>query len=257
MGTPEDLREWVSFEDPAEQRMWVFDLTLLTSRYHCIWGCGCRGLGASPDRPHRRGCCIDGAFLADDGDAERVTAAVELLRPEHWELMSMSQRRGGPMYREASGRWRLRRHRSGCILLNRDGFLGGTGCALHTAAVDLGLDPLDLKPEICREMPLRRVDYDEAPGWVRSVVGEWRRRNWAARPGSDVGWWCTAAREAFTAQQPLYRTMQAELVSMVGEEVYLLLVGHIKERGGRSVVPHPAAPPPSPALRRPTKKRRK
>jgi len=259
MGAPEDLREWVSFEDPHEQRTWLFDLTLLTSRYRCIWGQGCRGLGAPAQAAHTRGCCLDGPYLADEEDAERVTEHVAGLQPEHWELMSLATRRGGPMYRDPSGRWRLRRHKSGCILLNREGFLGGVGCALHVAALDRGRDPRAYKPEVCSELPLRRVDYDDGPGWVLSVIGEWRRRDWAARPGSDEGWWCTEVREAFCGQQPLYRTMQPELVSMVGEDAYLLLVEHIKARGSRQVAPHPAAPPPAPpsSLRRSSRRRRR
>ena len=39
----EPVREWVSFEDPAEQRTWVFDVTFLLSRWACLFGGGCQG----------------------------------------------------------------------------------------------------------------------------------------------------------------------------------------------------------------------
>ena len=29
-----EVREWVSFEDPEEERTWVFDATFLRSSYH-------------------------------------------------------------------------------------------------------------------------------------------------------------------------------------------------------------------------------
>ena len=44
----EDLHEWVSFEDPEEDRTWVFDLTYLTSPWRCIFGAGCEGVLTCP-----------------------------------------------------------------------------------------------------------------------------------------------------------------------------------------------------------------
>lgn len=35
MPPPDDLHEWVSFEDPDEQRTWLFDVTFLTSNWPC------------------------------------------------------------------------------------------------------------------------------------------------------------------------------------------------------------------------------
>ena len=48
---PEDAHEWVSFEDPHEQRRWVFDVTFLLSNWTCIYGAGCQGVltGPSPE----------------------------------------------------------------------------------------------------------------------------------------------------------------------------------------------------------------
>ena len=45
---PDDLHEWVSFEDPDEERTWVFDLTFLTSAWSCIYGNGCQGVLTGP-----------------------------------------------------------------------------------------------------------------------------------------------------------------------------------------------------------------
>ena len=39
---PDDLHEWVSFEDPEEDRTWVFDVTFLLSAWSCIYGTGAR-----------------------------------------------------------------------------------------------------------------------------------------------------------------------------------------------------------------------
>ena len=48
---PEDLHEWISFEDPDEHRTWVFDATFLRSNYRCIYGDGCLGIldGPAPE----------------------------------------------------------------------------------------------------------------------------------------------------------------------------------------------------------------
>ena len=47
-GPPADAREWVSFEDPDEERTWVFDVTFLTSNWTCIYGNGCQGVLTEP-----------------------------------------------------------------------------------------------------------------------------------------------------------------------------------------------------------------
>ena len=41
-------REWMSFEDPAEERTWVFDVTFLLSPWTCIFGAGCQGVLTGP-----------------------------------------------------------------------------------------------------------------------------------------------------------------------------------------------------------------
>ena len=46
--TPPDTHEWVSFDDPEEDRTWVFDVTFLLSRWRCIYGQGCQGVLTGP-----------------------------------------------------------------------------------------------------------------------------------------------------------------------------------------------------------------
>jgi hypothetical protein len=47
-GCPIDLHEWISFEDPDEQRTWMFDATFLRSNHRCIYGEGCQGVLDGP-----------------------------------------------------------------------------------------------------------------------------------------------------------------------------------------------------------------
>ena len=58
-----------------------------------------------------------------------------------------------------------------CIFLNRPGFAGGPGCALHRAALERGQAPMDLKPDVCWQLPLRREDTADPDGSVTSTVG--------------------------------------------------------------------------------------
>ena len=45
--SPADAHEWVSFEDPAEERTWRFDVTFLLSHWECVYGT------VLPGRTHR------------------------------------------------------------------------------------------------------------------------------------------------------------------------------------------------------------
>ena len=76
---PHDLHEWICFEDPTEQRTWVFDATFLRSNYRCIYGDGCQGVLDADATELEQGCCSYGAHFVDDDDVadvvERVRAA--------------------------------------------------------------------------------------------------------------------------------------------------------------------------------------
>ena len=55
--------------------------------------------------------------------------------------------------------------------------------------------PLDYKPDVCWQLPLRRDDREDDDGHVTSTVGEWGRSGWG-EGGAEFHWWCTEAREA-------------------------------------------------------------
>jgi len=46
-----------------------------------------------------------------------------------------------------------------CIFPNRAVFDGGAGCALHLAALDSGESPIDSKPSVCWQLPIK-VDWE-------------------------------------------------------------------------------------------------
>lgn len=239
--SPEDLHEWLSFDDPEEDRTWVFDLTFLLSRWTCIYGQGCQGVltEAAPELEH--GCCSYGAHFTGDRDRQRVEQSIERLTPEHWQLHGVAERKGGPLVRDRSSSWRTRVHDGACILLNRPGFHAGAGCALHHAALVEGERPLDRKPEVCWQLPVRRVDSTDEVGHVTSTVREWKRRDWGGG-GTDFHWWCTESAEAFVGGSTVLSSMEDELVEMVGRPVYERLLDAVAQRCARTtVLPHPAA----------------
>ena len=82
----EDMHEWLSFDDPDEDRTWVFDVTFLTSAWTCIFGRGCPGVltEAAPELEH--GCCSYGAHFSDEDDIADTIAMAAKLTDEQWQF---------------------------------------------------------------------------------------------------------------------------------------------------------------------------
>ena len=127
-----------------------------------------------------------------------------------------------------------------CIFLNRPGFPGGAGCALHRAALERRQRPLDVKPNVCWQLPLRREDSESDNGHVVSTIRQWDRRHWGAG-GAEFHWWCTEAPEAFVGQDAVYVGMRDELVELVGRPIYERVARYLRSRqhGGTVPLPHP------------------
>jgi hypothetical protein len=231
--------EWISFEDEEEDRTWVFDVTFLLSRWSCIFGRGCQGVltGPAPELVH--GCCSYGAHFTGPEDVARVEAAAATLDSHQWQFRRQGRARGVAKTTPA-GETVTRMVGDACIFLNRPGFAAGPGCALHQAALERDERPMDLKPDVCWQLPLRRDDRDDGDGHVTTTVSEWQRRHWGAG-GAEFHWWCTEAPEAFEGSEPVYRAMADELVALVGEGVYRRLAAHLDQRRrSRTLLPHPA-----------------
>jgi hypothetical protein len=234
---PVDLHEWMSFDDD-EGNTWQFDLSFLTSNWTCIWGAGCPGVLDDPAPELVQGCCSYGAHFADKADRKRVAKYAERLDDEQWQFRAESEVEGGAIFKNDEGDWVSRLHYGACIFLNRPGFPGGPGCALHRAALDHDERPLDWKPEVCWQLPLRCEESLDDNEHLTTTLREWKRRDWG-EGGLDFHWWCTDATDAFVGAEPVYRAMRDEIVELVGEARYARLVQHI-ERRGETLLPHPA-----------------
>ena len=229
----------MSFEDPDEERTWVFDVTFMLSNWECIFGRGCQGVLTGPAPELVQGCCSYGAHFTDKQDVKRVEAAAETLTKKQWQFYKQGRERGVVKTTKA-GEVVSRLVDGACIFLNRPDFPGGPGCALHGAALERGERPLDLKPEVCWQLPLRRDDQTRDDGHVVSTIAQWDRHHWGDG-GLEVHWWCTESPEAFVGKEPVYRYVRDELTEMVGMTVYAALASYLDRRAGKvTPLPHPA-----------------
>jgi hypothetical protein len=239
---PDDLHEWVSFEDPDEHRTWLFDATFLRSNYTCIYGCGCKGIAEQAEPEAMLGCCSFGAHFADDEDVARLERGFARLEPRHMQFHAKAVKRGylrrGDPDDDGNRPTVTRIVEGACIFLNRVGFDGDVGCALHIAAVEAGERPIDWKPAVCWQVPIRLEHSADESGHLTSRLREWKRRDWG-EGGADFAWWCTEEPDAFVGERPLYRSAKDEIVELIGESVYATMVVQL-ERPGWVPLPHPA-----------------
>jgi len=242
MATP-PVHEWVSFDDPDEDRTWVFDVTFLMSNWTCIFGRGCQGVltERAPELVH--GCCSYGAHFVDADDVRRVERFAQELTDDEWQFKKRAATKGVARTNK-HGETITRLVDGACIFLNRPGFRTGPGCALHQAALARGRHPLELKPEVCWQLPLRREDQVGDDGHVTSTVGQWDRRHWGAG-GEEFAWWCTESPDAFVGTTPVYKEMAGELAAMTGKKVHRTLEAYLDDlsRRVRVALPHPAVRP--------------
>jgi hypothetical protein len=152
-----------------DDTVWRFDTSFLTSNWTCIWGRGCLGIHAEPAEELGQGCCSIGAELTGVDEARRIGALADTLDPERFEHHGTARRDG--VFGDPTRRT-TRVVDGACIFLNRPGFAGGAGCALHLAAVEAGDSPIDYKPTVCWQLPIR-VDWEDGgrPGLRRGGAG--------------------------------------------------------------------------------------
>lgn len=213
---------------------WRFDRTFLTSRWTCIWGRGCVGILDEPAEHLGQGCCSVGAELSDEGEARLLSAMAACVPPERFQHHAEAD--AGGVFRD--GRRDATRVVDGaCIFLNRPGFEGGAGCALHLAAVDEGEPPRHWKPGVCWQLPVK-VDWEERPdGTEVATVRRWSRSDWGDE-GETMAWCCTEGERAYVGERPVVDSLADELDALVGTRVYVEL--------RRRLAPDPLGPTPPP-----------
>lgn len=232
-----DLHEWVSVD--VDGSTYVFDVTFLASDWTCIFGDGCLGVHAEPRPELVHGCCSHGAHFTGKADRRRVEGFAERLTDNQWQFRRKAAKLGGPIYRNEAGDVVTRTYEGACIFANRVDFPGGPGCALHAAALAAGERPIDWKPEVCWQLPLRLDHHLDDNGHITYTLREWKRRDWG-EGGDEFAWWCTESGEAFRGRRPVFEELADEIVELVGEAPYAALCAYLAARGSEVLLPHPA-----------------
>jgi len=238
-------RAWVEFDDPGDKtQRFKCDLTWLASRWSCIFGSGCQGIYA--DRPHD-GCCTLGAHFSDKADEKRTKQFVKLLGPQDWQFYDVGSGKNAWVETDEEGDRKTAVHEGGCIFLNRPGFEGGEGCALHGYALRHGHHFVETKPNVCWQLPIRRtfreIDRGDKTSYTEVTITEYDRRGWG-EGGHDLDWYCSGNTEAHGAKEPVYLSSARELIELMGQAGYDILRAHCEEfeQARQPLLRHPADP---------------
>ena len=129
------------------------------------------------------------------------------------------------------------------MFLNRPGFDAGPGCALHLPRMQTGQHFAATKPDgllaaaRCARFDRRRGRRHRS----RRCSPSSGATGWG-EGGEEFAWWCTEAPEAFTAHEPVYRTLEPELRLMLGERLYAQVAAYLDTRRNAQPAPvvHPA-----------------
>jgi hypothetical protein len=203
----------------------------VTSYWQCIYGNGCCGIDA--DKPDA-GCCSDGAYYTDKEDEARILRNAKKLTKSEWQFYDQARSKSKKNLNISEiGLDKDRKTRKvdgSCIFLNRvgyqaPGYTGRFGCALHHLANKEGSHPVETKPDICWQLPIRRSwEVREVGGNEITVVviGEYERSAWG-EGGADLDWYCTSNSEAHIGKLPVYQSSKTELIKMMGKKGYLEL----------------------------------
>lgn len=216
-----------------DETVWRFEREFLESNWVCLFGNGCKGILAEPAADLNQGCCSLGAHFGDGeaGGAEsmNVSAFADLLRPDQWQYHDV----GHESIFGDEQRTHTRVVDGACVFLNRPGFAGGEGCALHIAAVEAGESPTDRKPSVCWQLPLR-IDWEAVDARIeQATVRRWSRDDWSEH-GTTMAWCCTErgeGGEAYSGSERVIDSMRESLTALAGEEVYVELRRRITGRG--------------------------
>ena len=243
----ESGRDWVSFVAP-DGDSWMFDLTFFRSNYRCIYGQGCAGIEEHPDPDLHRGCCSYGAHFVDDADLTRVMGVASTLTAEQWHNAGLFPELGAHGLKDREliealtfiddDEDRVTKVVDGaCVFLNPPDASTGPGCALHFAAEDAGVNPLEWKPEVCWQVPIRVEHHVDDNGGHTHFVRQWTRDDWG--PDSGIGWWCAEAPEAYSATTSAAHTLHGEIEALAGTAIADALVAHIEGKGTVVSLPLP------------------
>src|SRR5690606_1272763 len=159
-----------------------------------------------------------GAHFSDEEDEARVAGFVAQLSPADWQQHPGREVQVDDWVEldgdgERKTRTTVLAGQRSCVFANRSDFAAGEGCALHGLALQQGRNPLETKPDVCWQLPIRRtfreVERMDGSSYTEVSITEYDRRGWGAG-GHDLDWYCSGNTEAHVAMEPLYVTNEAE-----------------------------------------------
>ncbi len=221
----ESAPRWLSVPNHDDVE-WRVDADFLQSNWTCIWDAGCDGIEdvAAPERG--LGCCSVGVELLDEDEAMRIAALAATLDPkyfQHYEQAAHGVLRDDVVHtRIVDG---------ACIFLNRPGFAGGAGCALHGQAMRDGESPLDWKPSVCWQLPLRVDRSIDEDGTAVATLRRWSRADWGP-DGQTMAWCCTEGDKAYVGSTPVIESLADELQALMGDDVVVEIKRQLGEAAG-------------------------
>jgi len=175
---------------------------------------------------------VRGAHFSDKADEKKTKKYADLLTDDTWQY-AKAGRKGGVVEKDEEGQRKTRVVDGACIFLNREGFAGGAGCSLHQLAGRLGTDYVEVKPDVCWQLPVRRqfehVTRTDGSEILLVTIGEYDRRGWGAG-GHDLDWYCSGSTEAHVGADPVYVSERSTLVALMGQPAYDLLAEHCEAR---------------------------
>ena len=235
---------------------WRFEREFLTSDWTCLFGKGCKGILSHEAEALNQGCCSLGAHFGDgpagQEESMQISAMAALLTPDQWQFHHVGTVDHHPVTAPADHDTTSdadaesnseavagiygdveRTHTlvvdGACVFLNRPGFEGGEGCALHVAALAAGDSPTEWKPSVCWQLPLRvdwaLVDESDPEGPETATVRRWTRADWGEH-GTTMAWCCTERSEggeAYAGDERVIDSLADELTSLADESVYVEL----------------------------------
>ncbi len=206
-------------EIPDSDTLWRFERSFLESNWTCIWGRGCHGILDHPAAELQQGCCSVGAEMADVEEAMTVSALAATVPPHLWQFHDRAD--VDDVFSDET-RTNTKVVEGACIFLNRPGFEGGTGCALHLSAQAVGESPIDWKPSVCWQLPIR-VEWEmQDSGIEHATVRRWSRADWG-EDGTTMSWCCTEGTEAYVGDRPVIESLAEELSAIAGQTVFVQL----------------------------------
>ncbi len=218
--------------------VWRFERAFLESNWSCLFGRGCKGILERDATELNQGCCSLGAHFGDgpagQAEAMNVDAYASMLTPTQFQYHEVANRVSDDVDGSGDGangifgdreRTHTRVVDGACIFLNRPGFAGGEGCALHIAALASDESPTEWKPSVCWQLPLR-VDWQEIDADTElATVRRWTRADWGDH-GRTMAWCCTERAdggEAYAGDEQVIDSMADSLTALAGDEVYVEL----------------------------------